>query len=216
MRTGTLVFEHIRTAALRGSRLRVIAALMLAAASASCGQLQRQGEGSSYLIVNALEAAPGSDPTKFGSTLGSDVITIVKDIPTVFSDLGRVRLALAMKDPGTSSSPTVPTTPNYITIERYHVKYIRADGRNTQGVDVPYAFDGGMTVTVGAGETTGGFTLVRVLAKEEAPLKTLAVNGVIITAIAEVTFYGHDQTGREVSATARISVDFGNFGDKTS
>ena len=44
------------------------------------------------------------------------------------------------------------------------------------------------------------FTLVRNIAKDEAPLQALTVNGVIISTIAEVTFYGHDQTGREVSA----------------
>jgi hypothetical protein len=36
---------------------------------------------------------------------------------------------------------------------------------------------------------------------------------VIISTIAEVTFYGHDQTGREVSVVGRLTVDFGNFGD---
>jgi len=105
---------------------------------------------------------------------------------------------------------------NSITLDRYHVRYIRADGRNVQGVDVPYAFDGGMTLTVGTSEVSGVFTIVRNIAKDEAPLKALTVNGVIISTIAEVTFYGHDQTGRELSAVATISVDFGNFGDKTS
>jgi hypothetical protein len=28
-----------------------------------------------------------------------------------------------------------------------------------------------------------------------------------------VTFYGRDQTGREVSVTANILIDFGNFAD---
>ncbi len=41
----------------------------------------------------------------------------------------------------------------------------------------------------------------------------LRSNGVIINTIAEVTFYGRDQTGREVSVVANIQVDFGNFAD---
>ena len=94
------------------------------------------------------------------------------------------------------------------------MRFIRADGRTVQGVDVPYAFDGGLTVTVGADEATAAFTLVRHIAKREAPLAALAVNGVILSTIAEVTFYGRDQTGRAVSATGRLSVDFGNFADK--
>jgi len=200
----------------RAFAARAAVAVVLAAVTTSCGDQQRQGEGSSYLIVNALEAARGSDPATFSGNLPSDVVTVVNDVPTTFNDLGRVRLVLAMKDPGGVETPTKPTTANYITIDRYHVRYIRADGRNVQGVDVPYAFDGGMTLTVGTSEVTGAFTIVRNIAKDEAPLRALTVNGVIISTIAEVTFYGHDQTGREASVSANISVDFGNFGDKTS
>jgi hypothetical protein len=68
-------------------------------------------------------------------------------------------------------------------------------------------------VTVAAGESSAGFTIVRNIAKLEAPLAALAASPVIISTIAEVTFYGTDQTGREVSAVARISIDFANFGD---
>ena len=38
-------------------------------------------------------------------------------------------------------------------------------------------------------------------------------NPIVISTIARVTFYGHDQTGREVSATGNIDVTFANFGD---
>jgi hypothetical protein len=101
---------------------------------------------------------------------------------------------------------------NAITITRYHVDYIRADGRNTPGVDVPYGFDGAVTVTV-SGTTTFGFQLVRVVAKEETPLVQLKVSKSVITAIARITFFGHDQAGNEVTATGTIQVDFGNYGD---
>jgi hypothetical protein len=128
------------------------------------------------------------------------------------TDIGHVTFTLAMKD---ATSATSPTTANFITVNQYHVQYVRTDGRNTQGVDVPYGFDGGLTLTVGSGDVTGAFTLVRPIAKNEAPLKALTVNGLVISTVAEVTFYGHDQTGREVSATARYSIDFANFVDKT-
>ena len=81
---------------------------------------------------------------------------------------------------------------------------------------MPYAFDGAMTGTIGASDTTIGFTLVRHTAKGEAPLSALARSPVIISTIARITFYGRDQTGREVIATAQMSVDFGNFGDPSS
>jgi hypothetical protein len=200
----------VRRKAVWSLGVRLAAATLLAATSASCGDAVRQGEGSSYLIVQALEAASGAEPDEFEGVLFSDTLTIVEDVPSVFADNGRVTFRLGMKDPALSTSPSEA---NFITVSRYRVRFIRADGRNTPGVDVPYGFDGGLTVTVGEGDTVGIFELVRHIAKAEAPLAALTVNGVIISTIAEVTFYGTDQTGREVSAVGRITVNFGNFGD---
>jgi hypothetical protein len=196
-----------------GGRARLIAVVLFTMlASASCGDMVRQGQASSYLIINALEAASGAESSQFGAVLSSDVVTVVDGAPTIFEDAGRVVLALAMKDAGTPDNPTSPSTNNYITVNRYRVRYIRADGRNTEGVDVPYAFDGAITGTV-SGTSTFGFTLVRLQAKLEAPLAALAVNGNTISTIAQVTFYGRDQTGRETSVTGQISINFANWGD---
>jgi len=203
------------TKAVWGSGIRVAGAVILAVASASCGTIARQGTGSSFLIVKALEGASGAEAGTFTATLGSDVLTIVKGTPTVFNDEGRADFALGMKDPGSSGSPTSPSQANWITIDRYHVRYLRADGRNTEGVDVPYAFDSAVSATV-SGDTSVGFTLVRQQAKKEAPLGALATNGLIVSTIAEVTFYGHDQSGRAVSVAASIGVTFANFGDPSS
>jgi hypothetical protein len=197
-----------------GGRARLGAVVLLASlGSASCGDAVRQGQASSYLIITALEAAPGSSPGQFGGVLASDVVTVVNDVPTAFADVGRVTFQLAMKDVGPPGSPTAPTTNNYITVNRYRVRYIRTDGRNTEGVDVPYGFDGAITGTVG-GTASFAFTLVRLQAKMEAPLAALAVNGNTISTIAQVTFYGHDQTGRETSVTGQISINFANWGDR--
>lgn len=200
------------TKAVWGAGLRLAGAVGLILASVSCGSLTREGTASSYLIVSALEGASGVDPGTFGTTIASDVITLKDGISTVFSDPGRVRFGLGLKDPGPATSPSSPTQNNFITVNRYHVRFIRADGRNTEGVDVPYAFDDAFTVTVG-GDTTAGFTVVRSQAKQEAPLAALATNPIVISMIAQVTFYGHDQTGREVSAVGNIGVSFANFGD---
>jgi hypothetical protein len=193
--------------------MRLALALVLAALSASCGDMARQGTGSAFLIVNSIEAASGAEPNEFGGTLQSDVITFVDQSPTIFNDVARVRFILAMKDAGGTELPSSPTTNNFVTINRYRVEYVRADGRNTPGVDVPWPFDGAITMTVGGSEATGSFTIVRHQAKVEAPLGNLARNAVIISTIANVTFYGRDQTGREIITTAAITVDFGNFGD---
>ena len=93
------------------------------------------------------------------------------------------------------------------------MRFTRTDGRNKPGVDVPYGFDGAISITVSGGEASAGFEIVRHTMKQEAPLQALAFSGVIIATIAEVTFYGQDQAGHEVSVTGRMSVNFGNFGD---
>ena len=56
------------------------AALTLTILSSGCGDLTRQGTASSYLIVTSLQAASGAEPGNFGSTLNSDVITVVDGV----------------------------------------------------------------------------------------------------------------------------------------
>lgn len=204
----------------RGGRRLMGAVLVaaLAAPFAGCTTQQRQGTGSSYLIIDSITATPGSDPSKTGNVLDSDVLTYVKTqidgkdvrVPTIFEDSGAVAFSLGMKDPSVDPSPS-----NFITVNRYRVEYVRADGRNTPGVDVPYPFDGAFTATVSDKASGGGFALVRIQSKNEAPLKLLVGGGSAysISTIARVTFYGRDQSGHEVSVTGQISVNFADWGD---
>jgi len=189
----------------------------------ACTRTQLEGTSSSYLVIDQLMAASGVDPAQFGGQLSSDVLTLVRKnvsddqvcAPTVFQDHGRAELHLALKDPGSASAPTSPTSANTITLTRYHVEYVRADGRKTPGVDVPYAFDGALTLSITDSGSTADFVLVRLQAKEEAPLKALAGSGALaISMMAEVTFYGADQTGRAVSVKGFIEVDFADWADK--
>jgi hypothetical protein len=190
------------------------------AASTSCGSIAQQGRSPVYLVIDSLTGQRGGLDGDFGNPVPSDVVTNVTSpapctpvspCPTVFSDNGRVTLRAAMKDP---TSLTSPSTTNDVTIFRYRVTYRRSDGRNTEGVDVPFAFDGATTGTVRVGgQTDLPFELVRIVAKEESPLVNLASSLSIVTTIAEVTFYGRDQAGNNVTVTGLIQVDFGNFGD---
>jgi hypothetical protein len=191
-----------------------VAVAVAALAGASCGEVARTGQSPAFLIITSLEGASGADE-EFGTTLLSDVQTIVDDVPTFFNDLGQVAFRLALKNPGLPVGSLGPSELNSITINRYRVVYRRTDGRNTPGVDVPYAFDGAFTVTVSADGGSGGFDLVRHQAKLEAPLRNLVGlgGGLILGTIAEVTFYGRDQAGNEVMATGNISINFGDFGD---
>jgi hypothetical protein len=175
----------------------------------SCSDSVRTGNGSSYLLLNSLTASKGggANSGSFAGSLPSDVVTIVSGVPTVFADNGQATLQLQMKD-----TLDTPSSANAITLTQYHVKYIRSDGHNVQGVDVPYEFDGGLGTTI-TGSGTVGFTLVRVQAKQEAPLAALVNNNQVISTIAEVTFYGQDQNGNAVTVVGRIDVDFSNWGD---
>ncbi|HEY7789321.1 MAG TPA: hypothetical protein VIC33_02300 [Vicinamibacterales bacterium] len=210
-----------RTAQLR---MAVVMALCAAALTSCAGGALGQGRSPGYIVIDALTAASGADPTKFGGTLDSDVLTMVKQqvngqqvsVPTVFGDLGQVAMHLNLKDVGSAASPTAPTANNEITINQYHVSYARSDGLNTPGVDVPYAFDGAITATIsGSQAVTFSFDIVRVQAKEEAPLAALRNGGGAhaISTIATVTFYGQDQTGHQVSVSGTISVNFGDWAD---
>ncbi len=200
------------TKAVWGARIRLAGALACAVLVSSCGDMTREGTAASYLIMNSLTATSGAHQGEFKAFLLSDVITIVDDVATFFNDPGQASFSVALKDPGPPTSPNTPSIVNSITLTQYHVEYIRSDGHNVQGVDVPFAFDGGLSTTIN-GTGTVGFQLVRHSAKQEAPLKALAFSNQPITTIARVTFYGHDQTGREVSVSGNIEITFWNFAD---
>lgn len=193
------------------------AAVAITLLAPGCSSLLTKQTPSSYVILDSLLASTGREPDKLSSHLASDVLTYVKNgdvsVPTIFEDGLQATFELAMKDPGSQESPAAPSTTNFITLTRYHVQFVRSDGRNTEGVDVPYAFDGALTTTVGlAGATVSG-TLVRVQSKSEAPLKALVGLPGAISTIAQVTFYGKDQTGRDVSVSGSLSVTFSDWGD---
>ena len=112
------------------------------------------------------------------------------------------------------SAGTTSNNLNAVTFTHYRVTYRRTDGRNTEGVDVPYSFDSGVSLTVlNDTAVSVGFELVRSSAKAEAPLRALLSNGEVISTIATVTFYGHDQTNKGVEVTGTIGIDFANFAD---
>lgn len=188
-----------------------------AAASSSCTSAVRQGEGSSYLIIQSLQGVEGQSGQE-APTLRSDVQALVKTqvggvevrVPTIFEDGGLVTFRLALKDPQAPTSAN-----NFITINRYRVEFRRSDGRNTPGVDVLHPFDGAFTATV-TDTATVRFTLVRLQAKAEPPLVGLrgGASQFAISTIATVTFYGMDQTGRAVSVSGQITVSFADWADE--
>jgi hypothetical protein len=205
--------------------LGTAAALAAVAAGAGCAtDFTRQGRSPSQITIVNLEAASGAQPGLFGGTLDSDVITLVSrtvageqvQVPTIFDDIARVTMRLVLKDQGVPGVPATPSPLNEITITRYRVVFRRTDGRNTAGVDVPFPFESATTFTIPAdSNATQSFELVRHVAKQEAPLAALANNATIISTIADITFFGRDMAGHDVSVSGSIGIHFGNFGDPT-
>ena len=199
---------------------KLCGAVALIAVSTSCGDVVRSGRSGVYLVMDQLLAQSGGKTGgNKANTLQADVITMVTSpepcstttpCATVFSDPGFVTLRALQKN----VTNTGPSSNSEVTINRYHVSFVRADGRNTPGVDVPYGYDGAVTGTTLNGKLDLQFELVRHVTKMESPVVELSVNPAVITTIAEVTFYGRDQVGNDVSVSGTIQVDFGNFGDK--
>jgi hypothetical protein len=197
----------------RDRTMRAAALLLVAGATAmvgGCSSTVRTGQASSYLVLQRLEGASGgaSNAGTFQSVLRSDVLTK----GSIFEDNGRVTLSIAMKD---VTNPTGPTANNLITLNRYRIEYKRTDGRNTPGEDVPYAVEGAIGATIADQPTSVVFTLVRAQAKLEKPLITLSGNNgaLVISTIADVTFFGKDQTGRDVTVTGSMSINFADWAD---
>lgn len=186
----------------------VLAATMCGLSIASCSDLARTGSGPAFLVIENVLAAPGgSTAAAFTPSLESDVLVG----GLAFRDIGQAIIRVEMKN---TLSTTAPSAINDVTVNRYRVRYRRTDGQNREGIDVPFGFDGGTTVTIAAGSSgTVQFDLVRAQAKLEAPLRNLSAGGglLIISAIAEVTFFGQDQAGHEVSISGTIDVRFADF-----
>ena len=200
-------------------RIRLLAIAALVAAATGCGDAIREDRSAGQLTVIALNGLSGGASGTPSSVLLSDVLVLRRSpapctpaapCPTIVNDFGQATLSLPMKN-----IAVAPTSNNQVTISRYTVRFRRTDGRNTPGVDVPYDFDGAVTATVPPnGTATVPFELVRHVAKQESPLAQLVTNTNIIYTVAEITFYGTDLVGNNVSASGTMSVDFGNFADE--
>jgi hypothetical protein len=197
--------------------LKISAVLPIILLAISCNPLSDDTQSASMLVVENLTGTD-MDGTE-GNFLQSDVIFEDPDDPesaTIYADSAMVSFRGRLLDP---ASLTGPSHYNDITVTRYVVSYIRADGRNTEGVDVPYSFEGNMSVVVPIDSVTNAsFVIVREVAKLEPPLIGLHEwrDAGVINCTAKVDFYGQDQVGETVRATGYLTVYFANYANKTS
>jgi hypothetical protein len=199
--------------------LFVILALVLV--SYACTDVEDNSESASLLIVEEISGVPGGEGEEEGVPLLSDTCDNPNDqtqdpaFCTVFNDNADVTFSNEFLQIGPGAGLGGPTFMNDIIVTQYRVDYIRPNDRNTPGVDVPFGIDGTMNVRVPVnGTATASITVVRHVAKREPPLSSLALEGEgVLTANAQIRFFGHDIAGRAVSAVGFLEIHFANYGE---
>jgi hypothetical protein len=202
------------------ARVALIAVLV---GSVSCGDVVRQGKAPVIIVIDDLTAASGAVPGELGAFLLSDVQTLVEQtvggqtvsVPVIFNDVAQATMRIIPKDGGNGTTNLNPTPWNAVTLNRYRITFIRADGKNTYGVDVPFPVDGAVTATITSTPVVVPFEIVRHQQKLEQPLRSLANFGgrLFISTIAEITFYGADVMGNDIQVKGTISVSFSDYAD---
>lgn len=193
---------------MRGAGLATACALLIAVGGCVPGYVKDNDSPVLFRIadINGGATIP-SDVTDSGST----------DVPVV--------IAVRPKNP---LNINVPQVAEAVFLEQYRVRYFRTDGRDVEGVDVPYSFSGAMATVVDIGVDSGAnvtltLPLVRSQAKQEPPLRNLQTllngatptvpsnGGVItqrVTMILELTVFGRTVAREQVSDTRRATVEF--------
>ena len=195
--------------------IKLLAVIPLAFALVACNPIENDTTSASLLIVNSLM---GEDMEgNLANYLESDVLfeDTNEGITTIYADPAVASLSVRLLDP---ASLTGPSHLNSVTIERYQVSYSRSDGRNTEGVDVPYAHEGVLSVTIPVDNTSDvSFTVVRAAAKAESPLVDLHQGRDlgVLTCLAKVVFFGKDITGRAIQATGYLTIHFANYSNES-
>jgi hypothetical protein len=203
----------MKRASERPKVLRAAALLALVFALAACNPVENDSQSASLVVVESLKGvdAQGND----ADFLASDVVLINADSGSRSwrADSAVATLSVRSLDP----QPILGTSQYYdVQMTRYVVTYFRSDGKNVPGRDVPYSFDGMMSLTIPVGSTGSvAFVLVREVAKQELPLLGLyqANPGDVLNMTAKIEFYGHDLANRTVKATGYIPVYFANYAD---
>jgi hypothetical protein len=191
-----------RDANSRGGALSLGAVVAVAAALAMAGcsaDYVENNEAPVLLLITALNG---------GAQLDSDVRN-GENSTFVCENEVDVELTVQNKNPNAPSAPS-----STVQLDTYEVRYTRSDGRGVEGVDVPFRITGNLAASVGVGDDlTIPIEVVRRQAKIDPPLTNIQQT-TILTVQAQVTLFGKTISEKRVSATARMQIDFADFGDE--
>ena len=190
-----------RDANSRGGALSLGAVVAVAAALAMAGcsaDYVENNESPVLLLITALNG---------GAQLDSDVRN-GENSTFVCENEVDVELTVQNKNPNGPAAPS-----SIVQLESYEVRYSRSDGRGVEGVDVPFRITGHLAASLGVGDDlTIPIEVVRRQAKIDPPLTNIQQT-TILTVSAQVTLFGKTISEKRVSATARMQIDFADFGD---
>ncbi len=207
--------------------LKVAGVLGLVAVTAGCvPDWARENETGMIMEVAGITGVAGGEAQggTSGDILFSDVSAWINDDAVVVVNLYR-------------KNPTVASTSalEHVRLESYQVRYLRSDGRNIEGLDVPHRITGALNslrfhtpTDTAEVEIEAVINAVRHTAKREPPLINLIDSDLtprtrgpvltgegIITTTAEITVYARQiTTGEALQATGRFQVVFADFVDQ--
>ena len=174
----------------------------------SCNPLENETLSNSMLVIMSLT---GQDINgNISNFLQSDVLT---NENTVTADTATVTFKAHLLNP---ESINGSSQYNNVMVTHYVVTYFRSDGKNKEGVDIPYSFEGHMSSLVEIDNIAElSFVLVREVAKLEPPLINLhdGRGEGVLQLRAKVDFYGHDLANKTVKSTGYLSIYFANYAD---
>ncbi|MGD0782829.1 MAG: hypothetical protein ABSA30_08235 [Candidatus Aminicenantales bacterium] len=191
-------------------------AVMAVLAGLACNPIENSTQSASLLTVVSIT---GLDYTgKAANFTQSDVLTTnsTTGLSTVNDDVATATLGASTLAP---NPPAGTSQYNNIQLDKIVVSYTRTDGRNTQGVDVPYSFEQNLSTIITVGQQVSiTFIIVRASAKQEPPLIGLragsSTRGEAIYTNARIDFYAHDLAGKNVTATGYLPVEFSDFANQ--
>lgn len=189
----------------KGKKSTLFTSAVLALHLASCTPDPR-----AIILIDSIDAiGPDGEPV---GELYSDVCAGPPPGCVAVNDNALVTMSARVEDPFKHVAKF-----GDITIERYRVTYIRSDGRNVPGVEVPFGFDAAANFRVPVDSTvTHQIMVVRPQAKLEPPLRNLAFNGgaIAISVTAQIDFFGTDTQGRQHAVQGALDITFADFANE--
>lgn len=195
-------------------KLKLLVLIIAALALGSCLAKEDDSTSASFLVINSLT---GNDllGNAGATTVFSDVITYAG---AIVNDNGVASVTTLTYNPTEDSPEHDITYYMNVIVDQIDVQFMRTDGKNVEGVDVPYHFSQPMNMLVAVDDMVDiPFVLIRHAAKMETPLielREVPSEEFVLQLVAKVTLHGKDLGGHRVApVSGYLSVWCANFAD---